>query len=56
VRSLGGLTSGLSDEEAAAVIWSIGHPDTYRFLVHDQEWTPERYREWMVTSLTAALE
>ncbi len=56
VRALGGLTNGLSDEEAAAMIWSLGHPDTYRFLVHDHRWSLERYRLWLAASLAAALQ
>lgn len=56
VRALGGLTNGMDDEEAAAVIWSLGHPDTYRFLVGDHRWSPERYRRWLSAGLAAALE
>ena len=55
VRERGGLTSGLSDEEAAAVIWSVGHPDTYRVLVIERGWSVQRYRAWLATSLAAAL-
>ena len=56
IRERGGLTTGLSDEEGAAVIWSLGHPDTYRALVLDRGWTDESYRAWLATSLRAALE
>ena len=55
VRARGGLTSGLSDDEAAAVIWSIGHPDVYRFFTRSQGWGLDRYRAWLTTSLSAAL-
>jgi AcrR family transcriptional regulator len=55
VRELGGLTSGMSDEDAAAAIWSLGHPQAYRTLVNDAGWTPEAYREWILRALAAAL-
>lgn len=55
IRSLGGLTNGMTDEDAAAVIWSLGHPDTYRFLVIDHGWSSDRYRTWLTAGLTAAL-
>lgn len=55
VRALGGLTNGMDNDEAAAVIWSLGHPDTYRFLVGECGWSRERYREWLAGSLAAAL-
>ncbi len=45
----------MNDEEAAAVIWSIGHPDTYRSLVVDNGWSSERYRTWLAAGLAAAL-
>ncbi|MFF1382251.1 TetR/AcrR family transcriptional regulator [Arthrobacter sp. NPDC058288] len=55
VRERGGLTSGMSDEDAAAAIWSLGHPQAYRTLVNDAGWTPEAYREWILKALAAAL-
>jgi AcrR family transcriptional regulator len=55
VRELGGLTSGMSEEDAAAAIWSLGHPQAYRTLVNDAGWTPEAYREWILRALAAAL-
>lgn len=55
LRQRGALTSGMSDEQAAAVIWSVGHPDTYRSLVLDFGWEPERYRDWVHAALKAAL-
>ena len=55
VRSLGGLQSGMSDADAAAAIWSLGHPQTYRTLVGDAGWTVKAYRGWLLRSLAAAL-
>ncbi|MFF2299108.1 TetR/AcrR family transcriptional regulator [Arthrobacter sp. NPDC058127] len=55
LRRRGALTSGMSDEQAAAVIWSVGHPDTYRSLVLDFAWGLDRYRDWVHAALKAAL-
>lgn len=55
VRERGGLTSGLTDEEAAATIWSLGHPETYRALVVEHGWSPQSYRAWLVSTLGGAL-
>jgi hypothetical protein len=45
----------MSDADAAAAIWSLGHPQTYRTLVGDAGWSVKAYREWLVRSLSAAL-
>ncbi|MEW1822828.1 TetR/AcrR family transcriptional regulator [Arthrobacter sp. NPDC080031] len=55
LRQRGALASGMSDEQAAAVIWSLGHPDTYKSLVLDFGWEPERYRDWIHAALKSAL-
>lgn len=39
----------------AALIWSIGHPQTYRHLVEVEGWSLDEYRAWVRTSLAAAL-
>jgi AcrR family transcriptional regulator len=55
VRARGGLTSGMSDADAAAAIWSLGHPQAYRTLVGEVGWSVKAYRDWLVRSLGAAL-
>ena len=55
VRSRGGLQSGMSDADAAAAIWSLGHPQAYRTLVGEAGWSIKAYRGWLVRSLAAAL-
>lgn len=54
-RARGGLSSGMSDAEAAAAIWSLGHPQVYRALVQDAGWPVPAYREWIAKALAAAL-
>jgi AcrR family transcriptional regulator len=50
----GALSSALELDEAAVTIWSLGHPQTYRFL-HGRGWTDEAYRTWFVEALIGAL-
>lgn len=45
----------LPAEEIAATIWSIGHPQVYRFLTEGTGWDLDRYRNWVETSLVSAL-
>jgi len=55
VRERGGLTGGQSDEGAAALIWSLAHPETYRALVVERGWSLQRYRDWLAGGLGSAL-
>ena len=49
----GGLPTTELDE-AAATIWSLGHPTTYRFL-HGRGWADGTYRAWLASALLGAL-
>jgi AcrR family transcriptional regulator len=51
----GGLRRGLTAEAAAAIIWSVGHPSTYRLLVEQERWSLPRYRRWVESTLSSAL-
>lgn len=42
-------------DAAAAIIWSIGHPQTYGHLVEVEGWDVARYRDWVAATLRAAL-
>ena len=55
LRARHGLRSGLSDYEAAASIWAIGHPQVYQALVVDLGWSIDAYREWLDKTLSGAL-
>ena len=55
IEGRGGLRGDLSAVEAAAVIWSVGHPNTYRFLVDQCGWSSARYRRWVEATLRGAL-
>jgi AcrR family transcriptional regulator len=49
------LLSGLTIDGAAATIFAIGHPETYRALVLDGEWDDDAWASWLQSSLEAAL-
>jgi AcrR family transcriptional regulator len=49
-----GLPHALEPDAAAATIWSLGHPETYRFL-RTRGWDDGAYRAWLVDALVGAL-
>lgn len=50
LREHGGL-GAMTNEAAAATIFTLGHPTAYRSLVIDEGWTPDAYRAWMRAAL-----
>lgn len=46
LRERGGL-GAMTDDEAAATIFTLGHPTAYRTLVIDEGWSPDAYRAWL---------
>jgi AcrR family transcriptional regulator len=51
----GALRSELSLDAAAATIFAIGHPETYRTVVIEGGWDAERWAAWARASLHNAL-
>ncbi len=51
----GALHPGLTIDQAAATIFAVGHPETYRTLVLDGDWDDDRWASWVRASLEAAL-
>jgi AcrR family transcriptional regulator len=51
----GALRDGLTIDQAAATIFTVGHPETYRTLVIDGTWDNPRWAVWARTTLEAAL-
>ncbi|WP_062310335.1 MULTISPECIES: TetR/AcrR family transcriptional regulator [Demequina] len=45
----------LPREDVAAIIWSIGHPQTYAQLVEVEGWSIDAYAGWVERSLAVAL-
>jgi AcrR family transcriptional regulator len=51
----GALRKGLGIDQAAATIFAIGHPETYRSLVLDGDWDDDRWAGWARAALEAVL-
>jgi AcrR family transcriptional regulator len=49
------LKPGLRERDAADLIHALMSPEVYRLLVGDRRWTPERYTQWLATTLTQQL-
>jgi AcrR family transcriptional regulator len=58
VRSLSrahALKRGLRERDAADLIHALMSPELYGLLVSDRGWTPERYEQWLTTTLLQQL-
>jgi hypothetical protein len=51
----GDLREGLTPEAAAAIIFSLGHPESRRLLVLRSGWSTDRWAAWVTDALVAAL-
>jgi AcrR family transcriptional regulator len=51
----GALRDGLTIDQAAAAIFTIGHPEPYRTLVLDGNWDDRQWATWARATLEAAL-
>jgi AcrR family transcriptional regulator len=49
------LKPGLRERDAADLVHALMSPEVYRLLVGDRRWTPERYQQWLATTLTQQL-
>lgn len=49
------LRDGLTADQAAAVIFAIGHPEAYRTLVLDGQWDNEAWTAWAAAALETML-
>jgi AcrR family transcriptional regulator len=55
IKDRGALRPSLTVDQAAAAIFAIGHPETYRTLVIDGDWDQHRWAQWAKTTLIATL-
>jgi AcrR family transcriptional regulator len=51
----GPLRMGLTDEDAAAIVWTMASPEAHRLLRSERRWTAERYTAWLEESLARIL-
>jgi AcrR family transcriptional regulator len=51
----GPLRSGVGEDDAAAIVWSLTSPEIHRLLRVDRAWSAEQYAEWLGQTLTLTL-
>ena len=51
----GALRPGLRQRDAADLVHALMSPELYRLLVVDRGWTPQRYQQWLATTLADQL-
>ncbi len=49
------LREGLKEQDAIDRIHALMSPEVYRLLVVDQSWAPEKYQQWLATTLVQQL-
>jgi AcrR family transcriptional regulator len=55
VAANGPFRAGISEADAAAIVWSLTSPEMHRLLRVERAWTSERYAEWLGQTLTRTL-
>jgi hypothetical protein len=55
IAAHGPLHEGLSQQDAAAVVWTLTSPEVHQMLRDTWDWSPERYEQWLRETLTASL-
>jgi AcrR family transcriptional regulator len=55
IAAHGPLQEGLSQQDAAAVVWTLTSPEVHQMLRDTWDWPPERYEQWLRETLTATL-
>ena len=49
------LREGVQEHDAVDLIHALMSPEVYRLLVVDRNWPPERYQQWLATTLIQQL-
>ncbi|GAB3845601.1 TetR/AcrR family transcriptional regulator [Dactylosporangium cerinum] len=55
LRRLGALRDGLSVSTAADILWLHNDPLLYHRLVHQRQWTPAQFQDWLTRALQTQL-
>jgi AcrR family transcriptional regulator len=55
LEELGALRPDVTVDSGAALVFTVVHPDGYRFLVEDVGWAKSRWEEWAAAALVFAL-
>lgn len=51
----GALTPGLTEADAADIVYTLMSPETHRTLTVERGWSGDRYEQWLATALRALL-
>jgi len=51
----GPLKAGLTEDDAADIVWTMASPEVHHLLRVVRGWTPERYTAWLAETLTQIL-
>jgi AcrR family transcriptional regulator len=55
IAQKGALKPGLTTETVTDILWLLGSPESYRLLVRERGWTPQRYEDWLGETATMLL-
>jgi AcrR family transcriptional regulator len=55
VAANGPFRAGITEADAAAIVWSLTSSEVHRLLRVERAWTRERYAEWLAQTLTRTL-
>jgi AcrR family transcriptional regulator len=50
-----GLRDGLSEGDAADILYALGSPETYRLLTVERGWSPARFERWYADAMARLL-
>ncbi len=51
----GPLRTGLTEEDAGAVVWTLTSPEVHRLLRSERSWSVERYAAWLEDTLARTM-
>jgi len=51
----GPLRKGLTEDDAADIVWAVASPEMHGLLRARRGWAPERYRDWLEATLARTL-
>lgn len=55
LRATGELRTDLDDDQVADIIWSMNAAEYWVLLVHERDWTPDRFTAWILDSWSRVL-
>ena len=50
IAETGAMRRGVSQDEAADIVWAMNSPELYQLLVDQRGWSHERYGRWLAAA------